>query len=299
VSNRGAVALLGLAALVGTAAGGCGATDNGGALGPARNPTGSTLAAGALRSRLPAALARANVLHVGVLPATSPYISVGDDGRSTGLDVELLQEMGRMLGVNVTFTAEAAPALGAGLVSHQLDVIAGGFLDTPSARAQGAHFVDYLRGASAVLVRQGNPAHVTGVADLCGRRVGVPDPTSAAPARAVAACAGKGRPVRLIGPLGPTGLAAGLAGGQFDAVLEDSLTASYAAQASAPPAELAVLDGSSDPVLHGLGLTDAVLAPGLQAALQAAMSDGAYARILARWGAQGDALASASIDGGA
>ena len=299
MSSRGASVLLGLAVLLAPLAGACGATDNGGALGPSRNPTGTTLAVGTLHSRLPAALARANALHVGVQPADAPYASAGGDGQSVGLDVDLLREIGRLLGVSVTFTAEAAPALGAGLASHRLDVIAGGITDTASARTAGAHFVDYLRGASAVLVRQGNPSHVSGVADLCGRRVGVVDPALTAPARVAAACAAKGRPVQLMGPLSTAALAAGLGGGQFDAVLEDSLMASYAAQASAPPVELAVLDGTSYPVLHGLGVLDVSLAPGLQAALEAMVSDGTYGRILARWGAQGGALASPSLDGGA
>lgn len=298
MSNRGALALLGTAVLLGMVGSACGATDNGGALGPSRNPSGTTVPAGTLHARLPAALARANALHVGVQPGNAPYVSAGSDGQSVGLDVDLLREIGRVLGVSVTFTAEAPAALGGGLVSHQIDVIAGGFTDTASARAARAHFVDYLRGASAVLVRQGDPAHVNGIGDLCGRRVGVVDPMAQASARAAAVCAATPRKPMFVGPLSPAALAAELGTGQLDAVLEDSLMASYAAQASVPPAELTVLDGTAYPVLHGFALLDAALAPALQAALQAMTSDGSYGRILARWGAQGGTLTAPVFDGG-
>ena len=298
MSHRAARALFGLAVLLGLLGTACGATDNGGALGPSRNPTGTTLAAGALRSRLPAGLAAAKVLRVGVQAASAPYASAGADGQPVGLDVDLLKEIGRLLGVSVTFTPASAPALGASLAARHLDVIAGALTDTASVRARGVHFVDYLRGASAVVVRQGNPAHIAGVADLCGRRVGVVDPAAAAPARVAAACASKDRALRVVGPLSPAALAAGLGNGQLDAVLEDSLMASYAAQASAAPAELAVLDGSSDAVLHGFGLLDPTVAPSLQAALQGMTGDGSYGRILARWGAQGGALRSPTVDAG-
>ncbi len=202
------------------------------------------------------------------------------------------------LGVTGCPSASMSISCGRSGGCSQVDVIAGGFTDTASARAAGAHFVDYLRGASAVLVRQGNPAHVNGVGDLCGRRVGVVDPTAQTPARAAAACAAKGGKPTFVGPLTPAALAAELGTGQLDAVLEDSLMASYAAQASAPPAELTVVDGTAYPVLHGFALLDAALAPGLQAALQAMSSGGSYGRILARWGAQGGALAAPVFDGG-
>jgi len=288
--------VIGLLALVASA---CGATDNGGALGPSRNISGTTLPSGALQGRLPGGVARAGVLHVGVLASSPPYAVAGSDGQPLGLEIDLIQAVARVLGLKAAFVSEGAPALGAGLGSHQLDLIVGGFVDTVAARTRGTHFVDYLRGASAVVVRQGNPSRVAGAGDLCGRTVGFVDTTAPGAARLIGACAASGRPVRVVGPLPVTQLATAVGQGQADAAFEDSLAANYVAQASAPPAELAVLDGVSDPVLHGLALGDASLAPALQAAVQATMGDGTYTRLVDRWGAQGWVVSSASIDAGA
>jgi polar amino acid transport system substrate-binding protein len=288
-------------AIVGLAAVGCGATDNGGAVaGPAGAAgTASTLSAGSLHGSLPAAIAAAGTLKVGVEPGAPPLSSTSASGASSGLDIELLQAVTRLLGVNVTFVPLSLPAIAADVRAHQVDLGAGTLADASALRTGGLQFLDYLRGQSAVVVRAGNPTHVGGINDLCGRHVGVVDVASATSTRIVAACAAAGRPVQLSGPAEPAVLGARLASGQVEVIVEDSLVAGYAAQASVAPAELSVVGAPADPVLYGIAVANPDLERAVAAGLTAVLNDGTYSRILNRWGAQGAAVAAMSTDGGA
>jgi ABC-type amino acid transport substrate-binding protein len=90
-----------------------------------------------------------------------------------------------------------------------------------------------------------------------------------------------------------------LGSGQVDAVVEDSLVANYAAQASVAPTELSVVGSPSDPVLYGIAVANPELERAIAAGLAAVFDDGTYARILGRWGSPGAAVASMTTDGGA
>ncbi|HWW54379.1 MAG TPA: transporter substrate-binding domain-containing protein, partial [Acidimicrobiales bacterium] len=129
---------------------GCGATDNGGAVGGANGgKSATTLPAGTLRADLPAAVASAGALRVGIESGSAPLSSTGSGGTPTGLDVELLQAAARLLGTSITFVGESQAAIGAGLRSGKLDLGVGALADSASSRAGGLHFMDYLRGQLA------------------------------------------------------------------------------------------------------------------------------------------------------
>ena len=102
---------------------------------------------------------------------SSPPLEFYTNGQTpTGSDVDLGNAIAHELGltpqwVNTAF-AGIIPALQAG----HCDAILSQLFDKPARRAV-VNFVDYMNSSEAVLVRNGNPKHVTGIAGLCGLNV--------------------------------------------------------------------------------------------------------------------------------
>jgi len=102
---------------------------------------------------------------------SSPPLEFYASGQTpTGSDVDLGNAIAHELGlrpqwVNTAF-AGIIPALQAG----HCDAILSQLFDKPARRAV-VNFVDYMNSSEAVLVRVGNPKHVTGIAGLCGLNV--------------------------------------------------------------------------------------------------------------------------------
>jgi polar amino acid transport system substrate-binding protein len=290
-----------LAALVLAVTAACGAQDNGGAVGgTAISATGSTVPAGALHDRLPAAIAAAGTMRVGLFAGRAPFeFSPAGLNQPAGLDAELAQALGRVFGVSVAFVNEPIAALAGSLGAHRVDAVLSALPDEAADRAAGMDFVDYLAGSSAVLVLRSNPARVSSADDLCGRVVGVVAGTGAAAsahARATA-CAARGKPAMTVREWPDhESMVAELVGGRIAAVLDDTLVATYAAQSSVAPAELSVVGAPVDPFVYGIAVAKDAKAwrDALVAALRTLQTDGTYGAILNRWGAAGDAVQAGS-----
>ena len=76
--------------------------------------------------------------------------------------------------VNTAF-AGIIPALQAG----HCDAILSQLFDKPARRAV-VNFVDYMNSSEAIMVRKGNPRHVTGLSGLCGLNVAAETGTTVA-----------------------------------------------------------------------------------------------------------------------
>jgi polar amino acid transport system substrate-binding protein len=169
--------------------------------------------------------------------------------------------------------------------------------------ATGVDFVDYLTGRTAVLVRAGNPSHVGGPGDLCGRTVAVAAGTAqqGSAARLDAACRSKGRsPLSAQVVADHDALVAAIAGGRAAAALDDAVVAAYTAQVSTGAQQLQLAGTPVDPVPYGIGVlrSDPQLRDALRAALAGAVADGEYDQALARWGGQDAAWRTPTVDAG-
>ena len=94
------------------------------------------------------------------------------DGSNTGFDVDFIQAVAAAMGLkshtlNIDFGG-LIPAL----QGKRIDVINSGMYINPARSAQ-VDFVPYMRIGDAVVVRHGNPAHITGRDGLCGHTVAV------------------------------------------------------------------------------------------------------------------------------
>jgi len=127
---------------------------------------------------------------------TSPPLeSMGPQHKPVGLDIDLGNAVAKQLGlkpvwINTVF-ASIIPSLQAG----HCDAIMSELRDRPDRR-KVVDFVDYGASARALLVRKGNPLHISGIASLCGKSAAVETGTgfSIALAAQVTACAKAGKP---------------------------------------------------------------------------------------------------------
>ena len=290
------VALLGLAS--------CSQSDNGGVVGAGAGRSGPVGPPGVLHARLPPGIADAGVIRVGSAIGRAPLLFYGTGTKQLeGLEYELVQAIGRQLGVTMVITDEPLAQLGPDLGAKRIDLLISGFVDIKAFERAGIDFVDYLNGRSAVLVQHGSPAHIHGPDDLCGHRVGVLGGT----AQQVTighlddACKRRGRPaIGISFGADHAMLLKTLQAGQLDSVLDDAVVAQYNAQGSTGAGTLDVVGAAVDPLPYGIGVNkDApMLRDAIQAALRNVIADGSYDAALGHWGGSEAALHSAAVNAG-
>lgn len=252
----------------------------------------------ALRDLLPASIREDGVLRVGTDASYPPMSSFGPDGRTIiGMEADLGEEMGSILGVRVKFVrtdfTEILPKVAAG----KLDLGMAAITDTEE-RAETVDFVNYFTAGTSILVQRGNPAGITDVKDLCGRVVAVEVGTTQVDLldRAQANCA-----VPMTVKTYPT---------NSDALLELRTGRAVAVLNDFPPAAYLVTDARTkshyqlasttqyEPGLYGVAV--ATDEPGLRDAVQGAfeqmLGNGVYEDVLARWGVENGAVDRVSIN---
>ncbi len=105
-------------------------------------------------------------LRVAVDPSYPPFEMRDGNGNLVGLDVDLAREIGRRLGVPVTFVEASYEQLDAVLASDRADVIISAFY--PKSQTDGLVFSDaYFDAGEVVVVPKDSP--IQGVDDLAGR----------------------------------------------------------------------------------------------------------------------------------
>lgn len=283
---------------------GCTSADNGGVVGTPVQPHGPPAPASALHHLVPAAIAATGVLRVGSYVDRPALLFYGTGTRQPqGAEYDLLQSIGRQLGLSIRIVDEPLGSLGPQLLAGKIDALMSGFADLKIFEGAGIDFVDYLVGRTSVLVRQGNPDHVRGPDDLCGRTVAVLGGT----AQQVAAvsldksCTSRHRPVMTLRTLASHDqLVAEVAGGQVAAALDDAVVAAYTAQVSAGSGAVSVVGAAVAPVDYGIGVnrSDPQLRDAIAAALRAVIADGEYDQDLGRWGGELAALRTVPINAG-
>jgi len=106
-----------------------------------------------------------------------PYSYIGDDGQTTGFDVELAQAVCELNGWNYEGVAINWDAKDAELESGSIDCIWSGFTKSPDREPKFAWSDPYSVNTIKIMVLEGSDIKST--ADLAGKKVGVQGSTSA------------------------------------------------------------------------------------------------------------------------
>ena len=210
----------------------------------------------------------------------------------TGSDIELGNAIARELGlkpqwVNTAF-AGIIPALQAG----HCDAILSQLFDKPARRAV-VNFVDYMNSSEAVLVRKGNPSHVTGIASLCGLHVAAETGTTVTDylTQQSKTCVAHGKkPISVQTFLRDSDALNQLALGHVDAYGTTVETGGY--DMSKNPGMFQIAGPPFGQILTGIATVKQNLAlhRAIAAAFAALQRNGTYQKIMTKWGLKLDIL---------
>ena len=111
------------------------------------------------------------VLRAGTNPEFAPFEYVGDSGEVEGIDVDIINEIAKDLGVTITMEPMDFDALVPSLVSGKLDIAIAGMTITDE-RKQSVLFSDPYFNATQVVILPEN-SEIATQDDLKGKRIGV------------------------------------------------------------------------------------------------------------------------------
>jgi polar amino acid transport system substrate-binding protein len=146
--------------------------DDGGSTGTS-NPVPPQQKNQALHDMLPAQIKQSGTLRMGTEALYPPFESFAQDNKTiVGLDPDLANALGQVLGVKVTMTHTAFDGLLTALDGGRFDFVMAAITDTKARQAK-YDFVDYFETGQAIVVKKGNPLGIKGIPDLCGKNVAV------------------------------------------------------------------------------------------------------------------------------
>jgi polar amino acid transport system substrate-binding protein len=217
-----------------------------------------------------------------------------------GLDIDLANAIGEVLGVEVVFENSAFDGLLPALDAERYDIIMSA-MTASEERKQQVDFVEYFNAGSGIIVAAGNPNAVASVEDLCGLRVAMQEGTvqvdylegtAEDPGGQSQACvdAGEEAITVLKFPSDPEAVQALLAG-QAEAEMADYPVAAYSA--SQNEGEIEIITGYQfDAAPYGIAVrkSSTELRDALQAALDQLIDNGTYGEVLAEWDLEAGAI---------
>lgn len=137
------------------------------------------LVIGALVAALAAA---ATALPAGAAPAAKKIVFCSDTtyppmeslqgGKAVGADVDIANAVAKQLGATAEIKTTGFDVIIPALKAKKCDAIISALTNTP-ARAKQVDFADYVTVGMLLMVKKGNPSHITGLASLSGKTVAV------------------------------------------------------------------------------------------------------------------------------
>ena len=317
-SRRSGVALgfvllvIAAAALVLVAAG-CGSSNSSSSPSPSSTTaatwTPADLAAlqadSSLKGMLPAGMTTIRVASDIPYPPWEMYTAPGSN-IPTGFDYDLSQAIAKKIGVPASFNETPFDGIILSIKAGKNDMIMSDMYDNLEREGQGVSFVDYALDGTSVLVLKGNPKGVSNLDSLAGQTVACESGTTQQKflqtLNAKFKSSGKAQMTILSLPNQPAALLA-VTSGRAVGDLTDHSTASNIAMTTKNGQTFEVVSDPSaptgyDPQLVGIGIVakNAPLLNTVQKALQALIDEGAYQKIIAKYGLL--AVQSAQINQG-
>lgn len=119
-------------------------------------------------------VSESGVLRVGMDASFPPFEYIAPDGTPAGFDVELAQELGRRLGVEVQIIANIPyDGLYDALAVGRVDAVISALVVNPQRMADFAYSLSYFDAGQVLVVPLSSGAEIRDMADLAGRRLAV------------------------------------------------------------------------------------------------------------------------------
>jgi len=279
-------------------------------------PTSTTSAAPITKDATLAALLPASVASTGLkvgTDATYPPNEYVDGGKTVGMDVDLGNAIGQVLGVPVTFTNSPFNGILPGIQSGKYNLGISSFTAN-AERQKVVNFATYLSAGTQWAVAKGNPDNIS-IDNACGKKVAVQTATVQVDdiAARSKACTDAGKPAINVSKYqNQTDATGAVASGKAQAMLADLPVTVYAvtttgtlqllgATYAAAPYGIAVPCGSAGKTACISPYTsqtpeNANYVKAIQGAIQKLIDGGQYIQILTKWNIQGGAITTSEIN---
>ena len=315
LTRRRAVALVVLALALAVAAAvlvaGCGSSSSSsGSSSPTAAPSASATSAAtwtsadlaalkpdpSLKPMLPSSITSSNNLRVASDIPYPPweYYDPATSKNPAGFDFDLSQALGAKIGIPTSFNEVPFDSIILNIKAGKNDMIMSDMYDDQKRENSGISYVDYALDGTSILVKTGNPSGVSNLDSLSGQTVACESGTTQQAflqsLNQQFTTAGKSKMTILALPNQPAALLA-VTSGRAVGDLTDHSTASYIAQTTNNGKTFAVVADPSapdgyDPQMVGVGIvaSNTGLINAVQKALQDLIDEGAYQKIVAKYG---------------
>ncbi|MDH6233134.1 polar amino acid transport system substrate-binding protein [Mesorhizobium soli] len=241
-----------------------------------------------LRAMLPDSIRNAGVIHVASDYPFPPYEYFNAKNELTGVEYDLTQEAGALLGVKFEWHKQPFDGIIPGLAAGKYDIALSAFSDTIS-RQKVVDFIDFSVSQGAMVVPKGSD--VKGKLDICGRRMSTQRGSNGEKSIAdlSAECVKRGKkPVEAV--VLPSGSDVHLAikAGKADASINEAATAAYVAQTvdGGKAFDFVIyndLDNQQEPIGIAVPKDSEQLRDAIQATLQRLIDNGTYKTIMRKY----------------
>jgi polar amino acid transport system substrate-binding protein len=201
-----------------------------------------------------------------------------------GSDIDIGTAVAAQMGVKAAFKNTTFDSIIAALKAKKCDAIISGMNDTADRRKQ-VDFVDYLKVGQSIMVKKGNPEHISSLVSLSGKSVSVESGTTnrdflAAESKKLVAAGKKAISIKTFPK--DTDAASALKAGRVDAYFGDSPVAVYYATKDK---SFQVAGSPIAPIPIGIAIRKGdPLKAATQKALNAIYASGTMKKIVAKWG---------------
>ncbi|WP_417218158.1 ABC transporter substrate-binding protein [Arthrobacter sp.] len=247
---------------------------------------GGTTSASESSEGLPADIAASGKLKVGLSANLPPMEFKDESGKYVGADVDLQQELGKALGVDIEIVESPFDQLINSAQTGRVDLVMSGMSDT-AERQKTADFVDYFKSEGRLFTTGKRAKDFTAADDICGKKIAVSGKTdyyAQVEALGKTECTDKGKPaIELLSTDSGTAARLQIDQGRADLAAQSAENLAYFEQTD-PGKYKNVLDPLPSKPLGILvkkgndQLSNAVLK-----ALQIMHEDGTYDDVLKKW----------------
>jgi polar amino acid transport system substrate-binding protein len=216
--------------------------------------------------------------------ATYPPEESFKGSKIVGSDIDIGTGVAKLMGVGAQFRNTGFDGIIAALLSKRCDAVISGMNDTPQRRKQ-VDFVDYLKVGQSIMVKAGNPLHITSLESLAGHTVSVESGTTnrdflAATSKAIVKAGGEAISIKTFPK--DTDAFAALKAGRVDAYYADAPPVAYYA---ARDKTVQVAGTPVNPIPIGIAIRKGdPLRAATQKAIAVMNRNGTMKKIVAKWG---------------
>jgi polar amino acid transport system substrate-binding protein len=271
-----------------------------GSVGASQTTTIPTVAASpSLAAAVPAAIKTNGSLTIALDATYAPDEFVASDGTTIiGMDADLAQSIGQVLGLKVTLVNATFDTIIPALQSGKYDLGMSSFTDT-KAREKIVNFVDYFVAGEGYYVSSNSSYHPNGLSALCGHSVSVESGTteqSDAQSQAKACKSKKKGAVKVLSFSNQNNANLAVSSGRANVGFADSQVAQYIVEQS--NGQFHSTGKAFETAPYGIAVPKGTtLDKSVQGAIKQLISDGTYLKILKKWGIQAGAVKSAPLNG--